>query len=235
MVGEGKRILVFAGDVSVERRLTGQPNVDLVLCYDRHGEEEGSGIKRLDDAVTELLSMKELAWDCIVFDPFNFFYDDQFLKFSNINRGNGLAAYGDLRNYGQKFLKRITGLKCYVIIICHSKYGVIDSRKEEQTNRRGEKQIVTVPVGEAVHHPAVDGSIKNTFEGRFDAVFHTLIKQGPMNTAKYLLRGVPTSEFHAGAKLPIGLEHLVKGEMEPDLGKFILKVRSEFDKLKGGK
>ncbi len=56
----------------------------------------------------------------------------------------------------------------------------------------------------------------------------------PMGKSKYLLRSMPTSEYHAGAKVPVGMEHLLKSEIEPDLGAFIKIFQDEFKKMKKG-
>ena len=220
---EGKK-LVFAADRSVERRLAGQKDIDIILCYDTHGEREGSGVERLDKNFKELLSIKTIPYIAVVFDPFNFFYDDQFLQFAGLNRGNTQGAYGDLMMYGHRFLKFAVGLPCYTLIICHTKYGVIDSKKAKDP--RG--KIVSVPVGESVYHPAVSGSIKNTFAGKFDAVFYTKVIPRPMNTAQYMLRWIPTAEYQCGVKVPIGMEKVLSEDLEPNFTKIL-------EKLKGGK
>lgn len=228
-------ILVFAGDASVDKRLAGQKDIDIIHCFDcdcshcvpdpKKPAQDGDGLKRFDLAFKELLGMNPLPYKTVAIDPINFIFDRKLNREMDINSTNVQGAFGSLLKYGRWVTDMAMRLPCYTIVTCHIKYGVLDMAKETIT-KNGKKIVEAKPVGDASYLPALQGSIKDVFSGVFDAVFYTEVIEGQFNAPpKYVLKYVPNSEYQCGVKVPIGKEHLLKGNLEPNLQKLIARLR----------
>jgi len=206
-------ILVFAGETGAETRLGGLPDIDFVRCYDQKGEAEGAGARRFDKNIKELLTMKQVPFKTIAIDPLSFISDNIATELCRTNPGlkgssNTYAYWGKLRDAHLKYLSMILQLTEHVVVTSHVRL------IEDETT--GTKTFL----------PDLQGSIRDSIGGWFDAVFFT--KTTPVGQGvKYSLQALPTSQKKCGVRVPLGQENKIGMEVEPDYQKLLAKLRGK--------
>jgi len=195
-------MLVLAHDVTAERRLAGQKDIDILPCYDKQGELPGSGARRMDGAIKELLSSKTPKYKTISVDPYNYYHQEKLEQYKELSKADTRQAFGQLKSHGIETMKKLMKFPGYVIVICHVRL------KEDETT------------GMEAYLPDIDGSMKDSMPGRFDATLFTEVKGVPPNV-KYTVRCIPDSKHTCGIKVPIGKEAVVTKPLPSDLQEIV--------------
>lgn len=222
-------LLIFAGDSSCQRRLGGLPDVHIINCFTEQGKDSGEGIRKFDLNFKELLSMKNCPYKSIAFDPYNFLHDFKFSDALGDDTGNdkrGMAAYGHAKRFGTQVLDGLMGFPGYVVVICHIKLFETNTKAVNDPSKPNSQWKVKVATGETqnVFLPAIEGSLKDTFIGRFDAVFYTKEHLQPMKPTTYKWRWKADKEHLCGIKIPVAKQHLLEKLpefLEQDFGKLL--------------
>lgn len=201
-----KPILGFAGETGFETRAAGQPDIDVVRCYDMKGEQEGSGIRRFKKNYQELLSLKEVPYKTIVIDPLSFLSDyiveEVDRKNPGLKGGSNTFKFWDLVAQEHSFvLRNILKMTEYVVVTSHV---VLD---EDETT------------GRSMFMPNLAGkTLRNNIGGWFDAVLFTNVKSLG-NKTDFTVIALPDSQHKAGIRVPLGCEGLLSREMPSDFQK----------------
>lgn len=204
-------LLVFGGETGAESRLGGQKDIDFVQCYDKQGELPGAGIRRFEKNFNELLTMKETTYKTIALDPLSFLSDYILSEIDRTNPGlrgssSTFKFWEILKDKHSQILSKILSMGQYVVVTSH-----VRLRDDETT---GSQMFVA----------DLNGSIRDSIGGWFDAVFFTKIVPTPTG-AKFMLQSIPDAKHKCGVRLPLGMENKIGKEVEPDYQKLIAAVK----------
>ena len=203
-------ILIFAGETGAEGRLGGQKDIDFVRCYDLKGEPKGAGFGRFEKNFRELMTMKDFPYKTVAIDPLSFFSDNIVDKIDRTNPGlRGSAStfkFWDLiKTKHLEILSQVLAMSEYVVVTSH-----VRLRDDETTDK-------------AMFLPDLNGSIRDSIGGWFDAVLFTSTK--PMgDKVKYSIQAIPDARRKGGVRVPLGMEGLLGLEEEPDFAKIQAKL-----------
>lgn len=206
-------ILVFAAETGAESRFAGQKDIDVVQCYDKLGELKGAGIRRFEKNFKEILTSSTLPYKTIAIDPLsflsNYILDEVGRENPSLkNSSNGYAFWGMLKERQEKILTQILGMKQHVVVTSHVKL------KDDETT------------GQAMFLCDLNGSIRDSIGGWFDAVFFTTVK--PMGLkAQYVLQAIPDAKKKCGVRVPLGMEDKLSKELPPDYGKIMELLKAK--------
>ena len=194
-----KPILVFAGETGAESRLGGHQGIDFIRCYDLLGEVPGAGVRRFNSNFRELLLNKNHGYKTIAIDPLSFLSDTILDEIDRKNPGLRGGAqtfkFWDLvKSAHNEILTKMLGMSEYVVVTSHVKL-----REDETTDK-------------AMFLPDLNGSIRDSIGGWFDAVFFTqVIPNGA--SAKYVLQAIPDARKKCGVRVPLGMEATVQNTL----------------------
>lgn len=205
-------LLVFAGETGAESRLGGQGDIDFIRCYDLPGEPKGAGIRRFEKNFKALLFEKHL-YKTIAIDPLSFMSDYILEEIDRNNPGlrgssNTYKFYDLIKSKHSEILSQILGMTQYVVVTSHVKL-----REDETT-------------GKSMFLPDLNGSIRDSIGGWFDAVFFTQVTAVGLG-AKYTLQAIPDAKKKCGVRVPLGSEGKVLREFEPDYKKIMAALQSK--------
>lgn len=195
-------ILFLSHDGTTESRVAGQKDIFIVPCYDRPGELPGSGTRRMEEAVKELLCQKEPKYKTVVSDPHNYYHARKVKHFIELNKDDTRGAYGLVKNHGLDLVEKLLMFNGYRIFIFHVRL------KEDETK------------GTEAYLPDMDGALKDSLTGKFDAVLFTETV-GVAPAVKHKVRFHSDSKHTCGIKVPIGKEELLKKELPFDIQEIV--------------
>lgn len=208
-----KPILVFAGETGAESRLGGQQGIDFIRCYDLQGEAPGAGIRRFQSNFRELLLKKDHGYKTIAIDPLSFLSDTVLDEIDRKNPGLRGGAqtfkfWDMVKSSHNEILTKMLGMSEYVVVTSHVKL-----REDETTDK-------------AMFLPDLNGSIRDSIGGWFDAVFFTQVMPNGMG-AKYVLQAIPDARKKCGVRVPLGMEATVQNTLPSNYGeiKKLLSVK----------
>lgn len=202
-----KPILILAGETGAESRLGGQKDIDFVRCYDMTGEPKGAGFRRFERNFRELLTDKSSPYKTIAIDPISFLSDYMLGEIDRTNPGlrgssNTFKFWDLVKIKHLEILNQILGMTQHVVVTSH-----VRLREDETTDK-------------AMFLPDLNGSIRDSIGGWFDAVlFTTVIPQG--QKAKYVLQAIPDARKKCGVRVPLGMESKLSQHIEPDFNKLM--------------
>jgi len=209
-------ILDFDAERSGESRLAGLDYVDVVKCYDKAGEMVGAGFRRFEKNLKELLTMKTIPYKTIAVDPISFISDMICAELERTNPGlkgssNTFSFWLKTKDRHIELVDRLlslTSLGIFILFTSHVKL------VEDETT------------GTKCFLPDINGSFRESLGTKVDAVFFT--KTTPIGQkVKYSLQTLPSSQKKAGIRVPLGQEHTIGMEVEPDYEKLLARLRGK--------